>query len=127
MATRLDVTAGSGSGQAEPPARMDALLDRKAAKLAGLPDDTRRIAIRRECATYAAKFIKLQSGQMRRLLTIADYDDPYLTMNPGYEARTIEVFADLVDQGVVYRDLKPVHWSIENQTALAEAWRELAA
>ncbi|MAH65715.1 MAG: isoleucine--tRNA ligase, partial [Phycisphaerae bacterium] len=72
----------------------------KAAKLAGLPDDTRRIAIRRECATYASKFIKLQSGQMRRLLTIADYDDPYLTMNPGYEARTIEVFADLVDQGV---------------------------
>ncbi len=93
----------------------------KAAKLAGLPDDTRRIAIRRECAAYAAKFIKLQSGQMRRLLTIADYDDPYLTMNPGYEARTIEVFADLVEQGVVYRDLKPVHWSIENQTALAEA------
>ena len=93
----------------------------KAAKLATLPEDSRRIAIRRECAKYAEKFIKLQAVQMQRLLTLADYDEPYLTMDPQYEARTIEVFAELVEQGVVYRDLKPVHWSIENQTALAEA------
>ncbi|MBC04599.1 MAG: isoleucine--tRNA ligase [Phycisphaerae bacterium] len=93
----------------------------KAEKLASLDDDTRRIAIRRECASYAEKFIKLQSGQMKRLLTLADYDHPYLTMDPVFEARTLEVFADMVEQGIVYRDLKPVHWSIENRTALAEA------
>ncbi|MEM9419112.1 MAG: isoleucine--tRNA ligase, partial [Planctomycetota bacterium] len=51
----------------------------------------------------------------------ADYDDPYLTMLPRYEAAVLEVFADLVERGLVYRDLKPVHWSIDNQTALAEA------
>ena len=93
----------------------------KAEKLASLDEDTRRVAIRRECAAYAEKFIKLQSGQMKRLLTLADYDHPYLTMDPICAARTLEVFADMVEQGIVYRDLKPVHWSIENRTALAEA------
>ncbi len=79
------------------------------------------IQVRRKCKTYADKFVKLQSGQMQRLLTVADYKDPYLTMNPRYEGAVLEVFAELVDRGVVYRGLKPVHWSIENQTALAEA------
>ncbi|MEZ6192394.1 MAG: isoleucine--tRNA ligase [Phycisphaerales bacterium] len=79
------------------------------------------IQVRRKCKTYAEKFVKLQSGQMQRLLTLAQYDDPYLTMNPRYEGAVLEVFADLVSRGIVYRGLKPVHWSIENQTALAEA------
>ena len=42
-------------------------------------------------------------------------------MNPGYEAAVLEVFADLVERGLVYRKLKPVHWSIANETALADA------
>ncbi|MEO1129723.1 MAG: isoleucine--tRNA ligase, partial [Planctomycetota bacterium] len=70
---------------------------------------------------YAQKFVKLQSGQMKRLLTLADYDDPYLTMKPEYEGAVLEVFATLVEQGLVYRRLKAVHWSIANETALADA------
>ncbi len=93
----------------------------KAAKLATLCDDDRRMAVRRECRKYAEKYIKLQTGQMKQLLTVADYEHPYLTMQPEYEAATLEVFADLVEHGLVYRALKPVHWSIANQTALAEA------
>ena len=93
----------------------------KLAKLADLPDDTRRMAIRNACKTYAQKYIKLQSGQMQRLLTLADYDNPYRTMDKQYEADVLELFADLVEKRLVYRDLKSVHWSIENQTALAEA------
>jgi isoleucyl-tRNA synthetase len=93
----------------------------KIEKIAALPADQGRMAIRRECAKYAAKFQKIQAEQMKRLLTLADYDDPYLTMNPEYEEATLSVFADLVDQGLVFRDLKPVHWSIANQTALADA------
>ncbi len=93
----------------------------KIEKLNELDDDARRIAIRRECKKYASKFVKLQTGQMKRLLTLADYDDPYLTMTPQYEASVLEVFADLVETGLVYRQLKPVHWSIANETALAEA------
>ena len=77
--------------------------------------------IRRKCKTYAEKFVKLQSKQMQRLLTLADYDNPYLTMDPAYETAVLEVFADLVAKGLVYRALKPVHWSIANQTALADA------
>jgi len=85
----------------------------------GVPDD--RMRTRKACRKYAEKHIKLQSSQMQRLLTLADYSDPYLTMNPPYEAATLEVFAEMVGRGLVYRGLKPVHWSIENRTALAEA------
>lgn len=93
----------------------------KIEKLKTLDDDARRIAIRRECKKYAEKFVKLQTTQMQSLLTMADYADPYLTMHPQYESSVLEVFANLVETGVVYRQLKPVHWSIANETALAEA------
>jgi isoleucyl-tRNA synthetase len=79
------------------------------------------LKIRKACAKYASKFVKTQSQQMQRLLTLADYDDPYLTMAPKYEAGVLHVFAEMLAKGLVYRDLKPVHWSIDNQTALAEA------
>ena len=101
---------------------MTELVERgKMEKINELEDDKRRMVIRRECRSYAEKHQKSQAKQMKRLLTLADYDDPYLTMNPGYEQAVLEVFADLVAEGVVYRQLKPVHWSIDNQTALAEA------
>jgi len=93
----------------------------KVEKLNTLSEDDRRMAIRRECRRYAEKYMKLQARQMQRLLTLADYDDPYLTMNPGYEQAVLEVFADLVDRGLVERALKSVHWSIANETALADA------
>ncbi|MFM9168567.1 MAG: class I tRNA ligase family protein, partial [Phycisphaerales bacterium] len=93
----------------------------KLQKVMELPDDQRRMVIRRECQSYAEKFVKLQAGQMQRLLTLADYADPYLTMKPAFEGAVLEDFADLVEQGLVYRALKPVHWSIANRTALAEA------
>ncbi len=93
----------------------------KTAKLETLTPEQRHMAIRRECAAAATKFIGLQAEQMKRLLTLAEYADPYFTLQPAYEAKTLEVFADLIDQGVVVRALKPVHWSIANKTALAEA------
>ena len=77
--------------------------------------------IRKRCQDDAGKFVKLQSRQFERLLTLADYADPYLTMQRPYEEAVLGVFADLVAGGLVYRALKPVHWSIANQTALAEA------
>jgi isoleucyl-tRNA synthetase len=90
-------------------------------KLKTLSDDQRRLAIRRECQKSAEKFIKVQAGQMQRLLTLADYAHPYMTMAKETEGATLEVLAALMEQGLVYRALKPVHWSIENETALAEA------
>ena len=93
----------------------------KGAKIDGLEPDARRMAIRRECAASAKKFIELQTTQMKRLLTMADYAHPYFTMMPEFESKVLDVFALLLEQGVVYRALKPVHWSIANKTALAEA------
>ncbi|MCE2391770.1 MAG: isoleucine--tRNA ligase [Proteobacteria bacterium] len=78
-------------------------------------------AIRDKCERYARKYVKLQSQQMRRLGTVGNYADPYLTMSPGYEGAVLEVFARLLERGAVFRALKPVHWSVENRTALAEA------
>ncbi len=91
------------------------------AELGDKATDMRAGQIRRRCRESAEKFIKLQKTQMQRLLTLADYDHPYITMDPAFEAATLEVFAALVDKGLVYRALKPVHWSIANRTALAEA------
>ncbi len=93
----------------------------KFAKLAALPDDVRKSAVRRECQTYAEKYVKLQAGELERLLTLADYEHPYLTMHPSFEGAVLETLADLVEQGLVFRALKPVHWSVANETALAEA------
>ncbi len=93
----------------------------KIKKLMDLEDDKRRVAIRRECQKNAEKFHKLQTQQMQRLLTVADYENPYLTMKPEYEGAVLEVLGDLCAQGLVYRALKPVHWSVDNETALAEA------
>jgi isoleucyl-tRNA synthetase len=93
----------------------------KLAKVMAMPEDQRKMVIRRECQTYAEKYVKLQRGQMERLLTLADYDHPYLTLQPSFEGATLEVLADLCAQGLVYRALKPVHWSVANETALADA------
>jgi len=93
----------------------------KLEKLKDVDPDKRRMIVRGECRKHAAKFQKLHTEQLTRLLTLADYDNPYLTMTPGYEGAVLEVLAELVDRGLVYRDLKPVHWSIANETALAEA------
>ena len=79
------------------------------------------LSIRRNCGKYAAKYVKMQSKQMIRLGTLGNYKEPYLTMTPDYEAGVLEAFSKLLEKGLVYRDLKPVHWSIENRTALAEA------
>lgn len=100
---------------------MTELLDKQAEKLNGLEPNKRRMIIRNECKKYVEKFMALQKVQMQRLLTIGDYDAPYFTMDPGFEEKVLEVFADMVKEGIVYRQLKPVHWSLENQTALAEA------
>lgn len=86
-----------------------------------LPHDERQMHIRRACRAYAQQWVQVQREQMQRLLTLADYERPYLTMEPAYEAATLDVLATLVEQGLVYRALKPVHWSISNETALAEA------
>src|SRR5438094_459079 len=77
--------------------------------------------IRKACEAYARKYIDLQREQFKRLGVLGDWDNPYLTLNKEYEADELRLFADIVEQGLVYRGKKPVYWSIPCRTALAEA------
>ena len=97
------------------------ITEKKPDLLDSLKKDKKSQVIRSACAKYADQHIKLQKAQMKQLLTVGDYEDPYLTKNTPYEGAVLDVFAKLIDEGLVYRQLKPVHWSIANQTALAEA------
>jgi len=79
------------------------------------------LEIRKLCSDYAHKYVKIQSQQFQRLGILGEWENPYLTMSPEYEAQLLEVFARFVETGLVYKKLKPVPWSVANQTALADA------
>jgi len=82
--------------------------------------------IRRRCRNYALKYVERHKKQFRRQGGLGEWDTPYLTLDPAYEAGVLDVFADLVDKGYVYRKLKPIHWCMQCATALAEAELEYA-
>jgi isoleucyl-tRNA synthetase len=79
------------------------------------------VSIRRACDAYARKYVDVQRTQFQRLGVLGDWARPYLTLDRAYEAEELRLFADLVEQGFVYRGKKPVYWSIPCRTALAEA------
>jgi isoleucyl-tRNA synthetase len=79
------------------------------------------VAIRRLCRDYAERFVKTQREEFKRLGVLGEWDQPYLTMTPGYEATIIREFGKFVERGGVYKGLKPVLWCTQDQTALAEA------
>jgi isoleucyl-tRNA synthetase len=65
-------------------------------------------SIRKACEAYARKYIDIQRAQFKRLGILGDWDNPYLTLNKEYEADELRLFADIVEQGFVYRGKKPV-------------------
>ncbi len=77
--------------------------------------------VRKKCEAFARKFIDIQRKQFKRLGVFGDWDHPYLTMDPKYEAEILRAFAVFVEEGLVYEAQKPVFWSTGAQTALAEA------
>lgn len=77
--------------------------------------------LRAECAQFSKRFIEKQRQQFIRLGILADWQNEYKTLDPTYEASILEIFAQFVENGQVYRGKKPVYWSIPCQTALAEA------
>ena len=79
------------------------------------------VSVRRACREYAQKYVDLQRSQFERIGVFGRWNDPYLTMSPGYEATILETFYGFFEQGFVYKGLKPVFWCIHDQTALAEA------
>ncbi len=76
---------------------------------------------RRACHKFAADFVDIQMNQFIRLGVTADWQKPYLTMDPKFEAREVLVFGEMFKKGYIYKGLKPVYWCPHDETALAEA------
>ena len=76
---------------------------------------------RKYCYDYALKQVETQKEDFKKLNVIGDWDNPYITLNPEYEARQIEVFAKMTQKGLIFKGLKPVYWSPSSESALAEA------
>ena len=76
---------------------------------------------RRACQAFAQKYIDLQMDSFKRLGVLGDWDHPYTTMAPWFEAREIKVFGEMFKKGYIYRGMKPVYWCPCDETALAEA------
>jgi len=79
------------------------------------------LEVRKRSEAFARRFIDIQREQFKRLGVFGQWENPYLTLNPGYEAEILRAFAIFVEKGLVYESLKPVFWSSGAQTALAEA------
>jgi isoleucyl-tRNA synthetase len=82
--------------------------------------------LRKICRATAEKYVGIQRQQFKRLGVFGDWEHPYLTMSPSYEAEIIGALADMVGDGFVYRGKKPVYWCATCRTALAEAEVEYA-
>lgn len=79
------------------------------------------VQLRQHCKEFALTHVENQKEQFMRLGSIGDYDRPYLTLRPEYEARQVEVFGRMAKDGYMYKGLKPVYWCPDCNTALAEA------
>ncbi|MCL2030197.1 MAG: isoleucine--tRNA ligase [Oscillospiraceae bacterium] len=73
------------------------------------------------CRDFASQSVGTQREQFIRLGLLGDWDHPYLTMDPRFEAREVGIFGEMYQKGLIYKGLKPVHWCIHDRTALAEA------
>ena len=81
---------------------------------------------REKCKEYALDFVDKQREQFKRLGVLGEWDDPYLTLKPYFEAKQVKVFGEMAKKGFIYKGMKPVYWCPHDQTALAEAEIEYA-
>lgn len=79
------------------------------------------LEIRALCKAEAEKYVAIQREQFKRLGVWGDWENPYLTLSPEFESAQLDVYWKLLKQDQIYRGLKPVHWCVYDQTALAEA------
>ena len=82
--------------------------------------------VRKACRAYAEKYLNLQRTQFKRIGVFGRWEKPYSTMTPEYEATVLKTLYQFVEQGAVYKGLRPVYWCINDKTALAEAEVEYA-
>ena len=85
-----------------------------------------KLELRRICREFATEHIDVMNQQFQRLGVQGDFDDPYLTLKPEFEARQVEIFGKMAEKGYIYKGMKAVYWCPEDHTALAEAEIEYA-
>ncbi|MCH5206600.1 MAG: isoleucine--tRNA ligase [Oscillospiraceae bacterium] len=97
-------------------------IELKAVKSLGVDSGTvDPVTLRKSCRQFALSCLDEQKSQFKRLGVWGDFDDPYLTISPAFEAKQVEVFGEMVKKGYIYKGLKPVYWCADCNTALAEA------
>lgn len=79
------------------------------------------LELREKCKEFALNNLKGQEENFKRLGILGDWQNPYITLAPEFEAEQIRVFAEMANKGYIYRGLKPVYWSYGAETALADA------
>jgi len=90
-------------------------------KVAAENPDLKGAALQTACRKYAQKWIAIQKKEFKQLGVLMDWENPYLTMNPSYEADTLRAFAEFVEAGYITRQNKTVPWCSTCKTVLASA------
>ena len=102
-------------------------IEQRAIKELGLKrHEVGPVVFREACEGFAMKYLNIQRDAFKRLGVRADWENPYITLKPEFEAKQIEVFGQMATNGHIYKGLKPVYWCPECETALAEAEIEYA-
>ena len=97
-------------------------IELKALKKIGKNKDSLTpLEIRKTCKEFALGYVKGQTDEFKRLGIMGDWENPYLTLKPAFEAEQIRVFGKMATKGYIYKGLKPVYWCPHDETALAEA------
>ena len=89
-------------------------------------DEMTTAQFRTKCREYAESYIEKMTGQFQRLGVLGEWENPYITLLPEFEAKQIEDFGKMAEKGLIYKGMKPVYWCPFDQTALAEAEIEYA-
>jgi isoleucyl-tRNA synthetase len=76
---------------------------------------------RKKCEAFALEQIELQKKDFKRLGVQGDFNNPYITLKPEYEAAQIRLFGEMAEKGLIYKGKKPVYWSPSSESSLAEA------
>lgn len=96
--------------------------EQKAIKERGLKrHEVGPVVFRQACGEIAMKYLDVQREAFKRLGVVGDWENPYITLQPAFEARQIEVFGEMAKRGCIYKGLRPVYWCPSCETALAEA------
>lgn len=102
-------------------------IEQRAIKELGLKrHEVGPVKFRQACKDFALKYLDIQREAFKRLGVRADWENPYVTLKPEFEAKQIEVFGEMAKKGHIYKGLRPVYWCPDCETALAEAEIEYA-